>query len=252
MPDTFREAMRAFARLSDEHMAKDWDWPGHTGEQLQVRDALYRSLEDEQAARAAAEPDPTEAARILELAQCAFGDLCGLLVGLDDAVLDASPGASDWSLREVLDHIQRVDLSYTRQIRHALRRSGDEPLSLDRPVGETDTGGGIADWLDRLAAIRDQTFQHATLSGEQLTKPSRWAGYVIDVRFRLHRFASHIVEHTIQCEKTLVALNQRPTEAARIVRRIWATRGAHERRSSPEVLARLDAQHTERALLAHA
>ena len=36
-------------------------------------------------------------------------------------------------------------------------------------------------------------------------------------------------------------------EAARIVRRFWRTRAAHERRSLPELLDMLDAAHAARA-----
>jgi hypothetical protein len=61
-----------------------------------------------------------------------------------------------------------------------------------------------------------------------LTRPTIWINYEIDVRFRLHRFASHVVEHTIQCEKILEALGWRPTEGRRIVRELSALVGAIE------------------------
>ena len=52
--------------------------------------------------------------------------------------------------------------------------------------------------------------------------------YEIDVRFRLHRFAAHVVEHTVQCEKTLDALGGQATEGRRIGRRISAALGELE------------------------
>jgi hypothetical protein len=61
-----------------------------------------------------------------------------------------------------------------------------------------------------------------------MTRPTIWAGYEIDVRFRLHRFAVHIEEHTIQCEKTLLALDWRPTEGRQIARRLAAVLGEVE------------------------
>ena len=45
-----------------------------------------------------------------------------------------------------------------------------------------------------------------------------WAGFEVDVRFRLHRWPSHFREHTIQIEKTLALLGHQPTEVARIAR----------------------------------
>jgi hypothetical protein len=63
------------------------------------------------------------------------------------------------------------------------------------------------------------------------------------VRFWLHRFASHIVEHTIQCEKALEEAGWRPGDAPRAVRRISAARAMHERLSDAATLAALDADH---------
>ena len=70
---------------------------------------------------------------------------------------------------------------------------------------------------------------------------------MIDVRFRLHRFASHIAEHTVQCETTIAALGVPLTDARAIVRTIGATRGAHERRSDRRTLDALDASLIARA-----
>ena len=50
----------------------------------------------------------------------------------------------------------------------------------------------------------------------------------VDVRFRLHRFAAHQIEHGIQCEKTLAVLGAPMTEGRRIVRRLTALLGEVE------------------------
>jgi hypothetical protein len=67
--------MRTLACLPDRLMAEPWEWVGHAGDRLQVRDALYRALEAEQSARARATAPSAEAGHILGLAQQAFGDL---------------------------------------------------------------------------------------------------------------------------------------------------------------------------------
>ena len=41
------------------------------------------------------------------------------------------------------------------------------------------------------------------------------------VRFRLHRFDSHMRQHTIQVQKTLDMLGRRPNEARRLLRLIY-------------------------------
>ncbi len=91
----------------------------------------------------------------------------------------------------------------------------------------------MADWLEFLAAAREQGRSLVELGAPQLARPSLWAGHKVDVRFRLHRFASHLVEHTIHAEKLLAALSQPPTQAHPLVRRISAVRGAHEWLSAP-------------------
>ena len=68
--------------------------------------------------------------------------------------------------------------------------------------------------------------------------------FAVDVRFRLHRFAAHLVEHTQQVDKTLRALGQVQTDAQAYVRQISIIRGRHERRSPEGVRKRLDDQMT--------
>jgi DinB superfamily len=234
--------MRTLAQLPDGWMAKQWEWAGHTGEQLQVRDALYRALEAEYSALARAPSPPTEAARILGLAQQAFGDLCGLLAGLADDVLDASPEPGEWSLRQVLAHVLLVERRYAAQVEYAARRTDAEPVYRELRLQLSDAAreGGVTSWIDRLAASRDESDRACSLPDAALDRPTRWAGYDVDLRFRLHRFAAHLVEHTVQCEKVLEAVAPPTGEAGRIVRRVWAARSSHERLSSPEVLRALD------------
>ena len=59
---------------------------------MSVRYALYRTMEDAHEAHVsvAARPHP-ESRRILALAQRAFGDLRGLLIGLSADLLDRAP-----------------------------------------------------------------------------------------------------------------------------------------------------------------
>jgi uncharacterized damage-inducible protein DinB len=154
-------------------------------------------------------PEGDEALRILTLAQISYGRLLGLLAGIDDAILDRAPAEGEWSLRETLAHAIGVERSYRANTQHALIRGDDEPLTLPadrRPKPDpADTSGGVLDILAAFATRRAETDAAlAGLSEAQLVRPSKWGSYDVehhvDVRFRLHRFASHIVEHTVQCE----------------------------------------------------
>ena len=212
--------------------------------------ALFNALEEEQMAVAALGPEGDEATRILTLAQIEFGRLRGILAAIDDDLLDRAPAEGEWTVRETLAHAIGVERSYRANTQHALVRRDDEPLTLSaerRPQPDpADTSGGVLDILAAFAARRAET--DAALAGleqAQMVRPSQWGPYEvphrIDVRFRLHRFASHIVEHTVQCEKTIAALGVTLNDQRAVVRSIGATRGAHERRSSRTVLDGLDA-----------
>lgn len=201
-------------------------------------------------------PFGDEASRILTLAQIAFGRLRGLLVAVDDELLDRAPAEGEWSLRETLVHAIAVERSYRANTQHALVRGDDEPLTLPadrRPTADpADTSGGVLDILAAFAARRVETDAAlAGLDAGQLVRPSQWGPFEvphrIDVRFRLHRFASHIVEHTVQCEKATLTLGVTLNDPRAVVRSIGATRGAHERRSPPAVLDALDAALHSRA-----
>jgi len=108
-----------------------------------------------------------------------------------------------------------------------------------------DTAGGVLDIVAAFARRRSETDASLSALNEiQLRRPSQWGAVhdsaVIDVRFRLHRFASHIVEHTVQCEKAIESLGVSLNDPRAVVRAIGAARGAHERRSSRSVLDALD------------
>lgn len=239
---------RAVAALEESDCARPWQWPGHNGERLQVRDALYLSLLEEQEAAVGAVPDG-EAGRVICLAQRAFGDLRGLLAGLSDDALDRSFAKDEWTLRQVLTHILEVERSYENQTRYASSRGDEEPVYTNLrppPPSDAEVASGVSGWVELLAAARAKSRAFFALPEAALTRPTRWAGHDVDVGFRLHRFAAHIAEHTIQCEKALDGLEIRPGEGWRIGRLISAARGAHEVVSDGGVLDSLDRRHQER------
>jgi hypothetical protein len=249
--------MRSYALLDDAELDVEWTWRGAS---LQLRDALYRSLGEERdalvKARARWERDParTEAERILLFADRALGDLRGLLVGQDDALLDRAPSPGEWTLRETLKHMLDVERRYPANTSHAIHRRDDESVVLAAddprlaPSDPSETTGGFERVVERLVAARDRSdaLLGATPNAA-LDRPSRWADAEVTVRFRLHRFGEHIVEHGIQCEKTLEALGVRESEARRIVRHIWSARAELEAvEADDDVIALLDAAHDER------
>ena len=190
-----------------------------------------------------------EAERILVLAQRAFGDLRGVLLAVPDELLDREPAPGEWSIRRTMEHTTQVERSYRANTQHAVLRENEEPLTLPadrRPKADpADTAGGALDIVAALARRRAETDAAlASTDATELARPTQWAAvhdlFNVDVRFRLHRFGAHLVEHTQQVEKTLRMLGQRETDAQAYVRQISIIRARHERRSAEALRKRLD------------
>lgn len=203
----------------------------------------------------------TDAERILTIAHAVFGDLRGLLLAVPDALLDREPAPGEWSVRQTLEHTIRVERSYRANSEYALTRREDEPVGMPadrRPKADpADTAGDALAIVDALARRRAETDGSlGRLDAAALAKPTQYGAtddiFQVDVRFRLHRFAVHLAEHTQQVDKTLRALGHGETDPRSYVRRISVLRARHERRSPREVIARLDAAIAEVARAAGA
>jgi hypothetical protein len=224
-------ALLRFAALDEAELSQPWLY---RDKRIDVRYALYRTIEETQEAlvSVAARSQP-ESRRILSLAQSAFGNLRGLLIGLPADLLDQAPRAGEWSVREILRHIIVTEGRYAVQTRYAVERAAADPMrvaeeQLPTPA-QVDVTGSIAGILARVGDARAETDRRlGDLPAAAMTRPTQWIQYDVDVRFRLHRFASHLIEHTVQCEKTLSALGRRVTEGRRIVRRLAALLGEVE------------------------
>jgi hypothetical protein len=227
----FNGALEGFAALDEAALGRPWSYHDKP---MDVRYAIYRTLEDAQEVLVdlAARPHP-ESRRILALAQRAFGDLRGLLIGLPGDLLDRAPREGEWSIGEVLRHVLAVERRYALQTRYAVERADSDPMRIpgDRlpPTAPLDVPGGVGELLARIGEARAETNAWlGALAPAMMTRPTQWMHYDIDVRFRLHRFGAHLIEHTVQCEKTLAAAGWRPTEGRRVVRPLSALLGEIE------------------------
>jgi uncharacterized damage-inducible protein DinB len=241
----FDSALCALVRLDEAELARPWPWRGRT---MNVREVVYRILEDAQGAyvRVAAAPSP-EARRILALAQRALGDLRALLIDLPAAVIDGTPGEGEWSIRDTLRHMLTVERRYARQTLHAVERADADPVRIPEDQlptpAQMDVSGEVGAVLARLADARLETNHRlGEVPPEAMTRPTIWVQLDVDVRFRLHRFAAHVIEHTIQCEKTLLARGVRVTEGRRLARRISALFAEVEALGGHEAAQAVEAQ----------
>jgi hypothetical protein len=243
-------ALVGFANLDEAALGRPWRY---REKPMDVRYALYGTLEDAQNAHVilAAQPHP-ESRRILAFAQRAFGSLRGLVIGLPDTLLDRAPRAGEWSVQETLGHVLAVERRYAIQTLYAVERADSDPVRIpaDRlpPTTPPEIPGGVGEILAQLADARAETNRWlGDVAPARMTRPTGW-GHLddVDVRFRLHRFGSHVVEHTVQCEKTLATLGWRETEGRRVVRQLTALLGEIEGLGGLAEVKRIAAQLVER------
>jgi len=230
-------------------VARSDDLPEIADARASGRDALYDLLRREQAIVAPGpSSDRSEVARIVDLAQAAYGDVVGVLVGRHNDLLDTARDG-DWSLRDVLRHAMAVELRYAAQIEYSATRSDADPVQIPQGLLPCDRlsppdpkfvgsrGGGMLELLHLLGNARgDSDTRLAKVPDSTLTRPSLWGTQLLDVRMRLHQIAVHLTETAIQVEKIVGGGG----ELRAIIRRCCITRGMHERWSSAAERAGLD------------
>jgi hypothetical protein len=251
------DGLAAIIRLPDSALVRRVD--SGEGSDSSIQFVLYDLLRREQALAAEARPErSSEAGRILDLTQMAYGELVGLLVGRTDGLLETARDG-EWSLRDLLRHAIAVELRYAAQIEWSATRRDDDPLAIplerlpcDRlappePEFADSRGGGLARMLELLGDARARSNERLqVIPGVALARPSLWGTSQVSVRTRLHQFAAHLAEVVIQGEKYLGS--NVDAEARRIVRRCCAMRGLHERWSGQDVRTRLDARYSALAV----
>ena len=226
--------------VADDALEAPWTWPDH-GE-LDRRSGFFRIIEDLDAVTAAFVAGgvgrPADQA-IVAPATIARWELIGLLAPLTEADLDADPGGGEWTVRQTVAHIIASQHSYgvyTAWWRDQAIATSDErlpfaPDGIDDPAwDEAIAANGSTDQIrGRLhLALEEAAGRLADLSSEELALGARWSGLPVTIAIRQGRWASHITEHTVQVDKTLVWLGRQPSEVERLVRLVAAAWGRVE------------------------
>lgn len=257
--DSIRTCLAALREVPDSALEHTWQWRGGD---LDVRYGIYRQYEALEDARALVRPllasdlrasgaqgAPAEenaawaeegpARPLVASTSAARWDLHGLLAGLDDSDLDRDPGNGEWTLRQTLAHIVGGQRGYAWFTYWWLAQR-DRPLDdfpervpddaqIDFPEEDTEGVGTLEEIQRRFDDIVDLAGGvFANLGDEELAARGRWSGILVDVRFRMVRWSSHIREHTIQVEKTLGYIGRPITEVDRLLRQIAAAYGRLE------------------------
>lgn len=222
-----------------------------TFEGRSVQSLLYSALRREQAALIVARRPEREVPAILAFANAAVSELEAALAGRTNELLDHARDG-EWTLRDLLRHAIAVEVRYRSQILYSARRPDDSPIDIPNALLPCDRlappeaayGGTLTATLVRMLELlrharRDSDDALLDVPLGALVRPSRWGGITVDVRERLHQIGAHLVEVIVQTDKML---GTQESEARRIVRRIAAVRGLHERSSDGRTLAHLDAE----------
>ena len=240
------KSVETFARmvidLPDQQLERPWAWGAYDSEG--IRFAFFRIYEElrELAVRIAYQREVDgvrlmSAQRILANYHQAYNELQSLLLGLSKEELEREPAAGEWSLKRVYAHIVGAEAGFFVVTKYALERAR---TAYNRPqdVSDDDWDSILGLGEPEFIAILEGTFHslcsyHASLNArilndlsditeEELSIPSRyWEGYDLDLRFRLHRFESHLRQHIIQIEKILTSQGQPHNEARRLLRLIY-------------------------------
>jgi hypothetical protein len=243
--DDVAAAARALLTIPDALLTKPWGWKGGSEEEL--RYGAYRIAERLELAGIeandrllAADVPRGRAADLVASTAAARWDLEGLLVPLPDPDWDADPGDDEWSIRRTMGHVVSGQRAYgigtawwlgqgwAADAPDLPERSPDDVWT-DLPEEEDEAVGSPTEVRARFGSLVDVTTERlAGMTTEQLALGGRWAGFPVDLAFRLGRWGSHVREHTVQVEKTLVMLDRRPTEIDRLVRQVYAAWGRAE------------------------
>jgi hypothetical protein len=224
--------------LAEAELEQPWAWGDYKGEG--VRFAFFRVLEELRtlAVRLAQQHrTPTSAQRILAHYHIAYRDLYAALLGVSAELAEQPPAEKQWPARLALAHMVGADVGFYGVITYALNqhRSGIwQPTKIPNEAWEPMIGLPEADLdallegpLEGLLAYHHELHarvlrEFAAITEDEIEKPSMyWESQPMTIRFRLHRFESHLRQHTIQVDKTLVAIGHAPTEACRLLRLIY-------------------------------
>lgn len=243
-----RDVLAAIADLraiADPELTRPWSWIGGSEEEL--RYGFYRisesfelaGIEAGAALRAAGRERGRAADRIAPATAARWG-LQGLLITIPDAAWDADPGGGEWTIRQTLGHVIEGQRHYGaatawwsaqgyRPDDPELPATTPDEVYAALPSEAAEAEGTPTALRDRLDVVVDGSSQAlAGLPDDRLGFGTRWAGFAVNIAFRLGRWSSHIREHTVQIEKTLVTLDHQPTEVDRLVRLVLASWGQAE------------------------
>jgi len=184
--------------------------------------------------RTAADNSPTHAQLLLAHHRQAWRELLARFVGLNADTFTCVPALGEWSVVEVLRHIDETERSFFVSILAGLAAQERGEVATLPPRNERDSllaeaGSRPAEDATAEECLAAYARLHilvetklARLNDAQLEARSPyWEPEQPSVAFRMGRLTAHVREHTVQIEKTLLALGHIPGEAALHIRTLY-------------------------------
>jgi uncharacterized damage-inducible protein DinB len=225
--------------LSEKDLEIEWKWKDHDEEG--IRFAFFVTLQELRqlaVTLSMLRTKPTPAQHILSRYHAAYMDLQAVLLDVSTKDAERTPTEGEWSVRSTYNHILTTDINFTAVVRYALEghRAGNwkpEPMSEeDEPriskMTEDEYQRLMKSPYDEMRAFQRKLHpeiieEFSTITDTELDLPSTfWEETRFPIRHRLHRYEAHFAQHTIQIDKTLVAIGQAPNESKRLLRKLYA------------------------------
>jgi len=237
------EAVENFTRLilplTGKDLEREWIWKDHDEEG--IRFACFVTLQELRhlaVTLSSLRSTPTPAQHILSQYHAAYVDLQAAVLGLSDDDAEKIPSEGEWQVRKVYSHILGAEFGFTATVRYALELHRANQWTTDRipeseyprlyVLGESEydslMDGSLSGMLSYHCDFHTRIVQEfSNITNSELDLPaSMWEETRFPIQHRLHRYEAHFVQHTIQIDKTLIAIGQAPSEAKRLVRKIYA------------------------------
>jgi len=236
-------AVESFAHLllplTEKDLERAWIWKDHDEEG--IRFACFVTLQELRhlaVTLATLRPQPTPAQRILSQYHAAYVDLQAAVIGLSDEDAEKIPSEGEWPVRKVYSHILGTDFGFTATVRYALEQHRANTWTKD-PIPESEyprlyvlseseydslMNGPLTGMLSYHRDFHARIVQEfSNITDKELDLPSTfWEETRFPIQHRLHRYEAHFTQHTIQIDKTRVAIGQTPSESKRLLRKIYA------------------------------
>lgn len=225
--------------LSEKELELAWKWKDHDEEG--IRFAFFVTLQELRqlsVTLSSSRPKPTPAQHILSQYHAVYMDLQAAVLGLSDEDAEKVPAEGEWQARKVYAHVLGAEFGFTATVRYALElhranKWTKDPIPEDEyrrlyAISEEDydrlmegpLSGMLAYHRDLHKRILDE---FSSIQANELDLPATmWEETRFPIRHRLHRYEAHFMQHTIQIDKTLVAIGQAPRETKRLLRKIYA------------------------------